>query len=463
MEKQIFTIGYEIPAFSDSYVDFYSDLSLMDSDILLISPDVFTPKGDWIQFTTSDDGCYNISASSTYKQKMSRLKKEINDYLIAGKNVFVFLTKEENYQLANSVSVTGKNQNTFSTEIYSNYSFLPINIGTLTSAVGKQIIFNGTPQFREFYEKFKKNLEYQIYLENVSGARVIFTGKDKTKILGVIYKVKNGNLILLPYLKYDRDKFTEYKREKNKRYWTNEAKQFGNSLVKVFVDINNNLHKGEDRTPPPQWITEPSFQLPQELAYIREVEIKTGEIEALISQKREYEIKANKEAQLKDLLFEKGKNLEVAINLALEIMGYKAQNFNDGSLEIDSVITSPEGVRFIGEAEGKDTSAIDIDKFRQLTMNIQEDLQRKEIQKPAIGILFGNGFRLTKPSERAEQFTTKCINTASSSNCILIKTMDLFKVTKYIKESNNIDFAKKCREVIQNSIGKIVEFPEPTP
>ena len=163
---------------------------------------------------------------------------------------------------------------------------------------------------------------------------------------------------------------------------------------------------------------------------------------------------------LKDLLFEKGKRFENAIKIALETLGYKAENYNDGNLELDHVITSPEGERFIGEAEGKDTSAINIDKFRQLSVNIQEDLQRDEIESPATGILFGNGFRLTKPSERSEQFTTKCMNTAKSSNCILIRSTDLFRVAKYIQESKDTKFANSCRDNIKNSVGKIVEFPE---
>lgn len=67
MEKQIFTIGYTIPTFDKSHVDFYDGLSLMDADILLISPDALEPRGDWVNFTTSDGGCYNVAASKTYK------------------------------------------------------------------------------------------------------------------------------------------------------------------------------------------------------------------------------------------------------------------------------------------------------------------------------------------------------------------------------------------------------------
>jgi len=459
MKKQIFTIGYMIPTFDENYVDFYDELSLMDADILLISPDSLEPRGDWVSFTTSDDGCYNIAASKIYKQKISCLNKEIEDHLNAGKNVFVLLTKREEYQLANSISSERKGQKTFHAEIYTNYNFLPINIGTLTSASGKHVEFSGNLIFSDFYEKFKKNLEYQLYIENPNEAQVVFTGKDKTKVLGAIYKVKNGHLVALPFIKYDEKKFTIYKKKEKQSYWTDDAIKFGKALVKAFVDIDKALRKGGDRTPPPDWISRKDFQLVQEQVLNKDIEEKSKKINALILQKNELLTRMDQEVRLRDLLFEKGKTLENAINLALKVLGYRAENYNDGNLELDHVITSPKGDRFIGEAEGKDTSAINIDKFRQLATNIQEDLQREEVENSAVGILFGNGFRLMKPSERAEQFTTKCINAAKSSNCVLVRTTDFFRVAKYIKESKDKTFAKSCRDAIKNSFGKIVEFP----
>ena len=44
MNKQIFTIGYVIPGKDDNYVNFHEPISLMDADILLISPDSLRPK-----------------------------------------------------------------------------------------------------------------------------------------------------------------------------------------------------------------------------------------------------------------------------------------------------------------------------------------------------------------------------------------------------------------------------------
>lgn len=460
MEKQIFTIGYTIPALEENRIDFYSGASLMDADILLISPESLIPRGDWVSFTTSDEGCYNVSASQTYKQKISYLKKEVVDCLNAGKNVFVLLTKKEEFLLSSGVSSERKGQNTFHTANYNNYGFLPIDIGALTSASGKHIEFSGSPVFSDFFEKFKKHLEYRLYTENITGGKILFTGKEKTKILGAIFKVGTGNLIILPFISYDEEKFTEVKGKEKEKYWTEEATQFGKSLVKTLVDIDKALSKGGDKTPPPDWASETDFHLVQEQVLQKDIEEKTKEIEELILQKNELLVKVDEEAKLRDLLFEKGKVLEDAVGIALEIFGYSAENYDDGNLELDHVITSPEGDRFIGEVEGKDTSAINIDKFRQLAVNIQEDLQRDEVENPAAGILFGNGFRFTKPSERAEQFTTKCINTAKSSSCALVRTADLFVAAKYIKESGSKSFAKKCRMTLKKGLGTIVNFPE---
>jgi len=145
---------------------------------------------------------------------------------------------------------------------------------------------------------------------------------------------------------------------------------------------------------------------------------------------------------------------------ALKALGYSAENYDDGELELDQVIVSPEGERFIGECEGKDNSAVNIDKFRQLSENIQADLQTENVDKPAIGILFGNGFRLTAPQDRQDQFTQKCLSSAKRGT-ILIRTMDLYPVVRYIRETNDQEYMRLCRDAILASLGSVVEFPVP--
>jgi hypothetical protein len=148
-------------------------------------------------------------------------------------------------------------------------------------------------------------------------------------------------------------------------------------------------------------------------------------------------------------VFEAGKPLEHAVTKALKVLGYHAEGYDDGTLELDQVIISPEGDRYIGECEGKDNRAIDISKFRQLADAIHEDFVRDEVSNEAIGILFGNPHRLIKPSDRIDYFTKKCLDGAKRRSYALIKTPDLFNVIKYLLENKNEGYQIKCREAIK--------------
>ena len=239
-----------------------------------------------------------------------------------------------------------------------------------------------------------------------------------------------------------------------------QAKRLGKMLIQIIIDIDKSLRNKSEKTPPPEWLNISGYELKSELRIEEEIENVSQEIDTLIEKKEDLQASLLEEKSLKDLLFESGKPLEYAVIKSLKLLGYEAKNYNDGELELDQVITSPEGDRFIGETEGRDNSAINIDKFRQLESNISEDLHREDVNKSAIGILFGNGFRLNEPSKRDEIFSEKCISSAKIKNFILIRTPDLFRVAKYVNENNDKDFAKKCRNTIKSSMGKIVEFPE---
>lgn len=463
MNKQIFTIGYEIPGQINNLVDFYSEQSLMDADILLISPDSLYPRGDWVSFTTSDGGCYNVEASRKYKQKMSHLKKEIQDHLNSGKNIFILLSQKEDDCLADNVSTLKKGQNTYSTETYSNYNFLPINIGTLTSASGKHIEFSGNPIFYNFYKKFKENLEYQVYLEDVDNAKIVFTGKNKTKILGAVYKLGSGHLVTLPYLNYNKDEFTKYKKDKKggkTGYWTKDAIKFGNILCDCLLEIDRGLTQESIKTPLPTWVLNENFNSKTEIIIQNDINKNIEEIKKIEQENNELQMKLQEEQALKDLLYEQGKPLENAVIKALEILGFKAKNYNDGILELDQVITSPERYRYIGECEGKDSKVIDITKFRQLSESMSADFDRKEVSEKAFGILFGNAERLIDPNKRTLDFTKKCKIGAEREKISLVKTIDLFIVTKYLKEYKDDKFQLACRGAIHDGLGGIVKFPD---
>jgi hypothetical protein len=459
MKKNITTIGFLIPGNDSNELNFDHKTSLMDADVLLISPESLIPSGSWVSFTSSDGGCYNVQASNQYRETLFHLKKEIVDLLKAGKTVFVFLTQERKQSLSHGVTSPRKGQHSYSTYLMSNYEFMPIDIGRKTSAAGKLVQSSGNPIFNNFYSAYKSDLTYELYVEDPKNAITLFTGKDQSKILGAIYKVGAGHLITLPLLKYDEDEFTETR--DGKYYWTADAEAYGNDLIKILLEIDEKLSAESNKSIAPAWVSNEIYRGKREHSINQEFENNIKEIETIQLKNQMLEMELEKEKQLKDLLFEQGKPLEDAVILALKILGYSAENYDDGKLEMDQIIISPEGNRYIGENEGKDTKDINVTKFRQLVDALNADFARDEVTEKAFGILFGNAERLKDPSERTLDFTEKCKSGAERERIALVKTIDLYKVAKYLKENEDLEFAKSCREAIHNGLGKIVQFPQP--
>ena len=150
--------------------------------------------------------------------------------------------------------------------------------------------------------------------------------------------------------------------------------------------------------------------------------------------------------------------LEKAVRQVLDLIGFKTQSFDDGESEFDVIFKSKEG-RLLGEVEGRDSKAINVGKFSQLLRNIGEDLEKSDVETPAKGVLFGNGYRFIEIEKREELFTKKCITSAEASNFALVKTPDLFYIYNKLSSKKDASYSKKCREAILNSKG-IVKFPK---
>ena len=102
------------------------------------------------------------------------------------------------------------------------------------------------------------------------------------------------------------------------------------------------------------------------------------------------------------------------------------------------MFTDPSGARLLGEAEGKNDKAVNIDKLDQLDRNVQEDFTKRDDSTVyAKGVLFANVFRLLPPAERDDYFTAKCLAGAKRLAVALVRTPDLFTVAKVLKESPN--------------------------
>jgi hypothetical protein len=421
MKRRLISIGYEIPGFSNDCYEYSSDQSLLDADVLVFEPETYDT-------TYGGKTSLNESGSFEIQQDAEHWRRELSTALEHGKTVLLILRRYQIVQIdTGRKEFKGAKTINYVTD-YSNYKFLPIALPSMTAKGGTEIVFTGDPVFATFFREFKKYLRFECYL-NDKVVRPLFVTKTGAKPIGAVFGVGKGHLTLLPLIEYDRDKFIKGKGEQLS--WTKEAIAFGSRLVEIIFDIDKALKSESTETPPPSWVKDSEFMSPRETIVLRGIEDARKKRQQLEEEEFSLQAELRIEQQLKNLLFETGKPLEAAVIIALQVLGYSAENYDDGGLELDQVIVSPEAERFIGECEGKDNTAINIDKFRQLAENIQADLQREEIEKPAIGILFGNGFRLVHPKDRPEQFTQKCL-TSAKRDTILVRTADLYPIVRYI-------------------------------
>lgn len=459
MKKRIISIGFQIPGYSDCYYSYNSSQSLLDADIVVFKPDFSCYNAD---STYQGKLCFNENKSFRLKENTVHWRSEISTALQDGKTVFVFMDQfKEVFVHTGKKEFSGTGKNTRTTDIvslYSNYEFLPVDIPSLIPKEGSKIIPGNNSSLAIFWNNFKQYIKYECYFNGKIDIPLFFTKTGK-KPVGGLFREGKGNLVLLPSIRYPEE-FTEYNKKKRERFWTNEAMGFGKKLIQTLLDIDGALSDSPETSPPPDWTGENNYTLKSETELTEKINTISERVGKLEQRKNILSNTLQKEKELKNLLFEKGKLLENAVIEALKILGYKVTSYDDGNLEIDQIVVGPNGERYIGETEGKDNSAINIEKFRQLQSSMQEYIEQEDVTGPATGILFGNGFRVIHPKKRKEQFTKKCIATAKSQNVILVRTSDLFRVAKYIRENKNSKFAKKCREAISESRGKIVEFPE---
>ncbi|MEL6440825.1 MAG: hypothetical protein AAFQ80_16410 [Cyanobacteria bacterium J06621_8] len=448
-KKHIVSLGFDFPGgelLNVENISFKSNKSLCDADIIILEPCILDLYRHSV-FSHLGKPVLDADDRFVYTENRDHWRQELNLNLEDGKTIFIFLSTTEEFYRSSIISHNAE----------LNYNMLPITINNLESKSGNQIkIAQNLGCLSTYWHNFSQYSKYKVCFE-LDRETTFLSTKTGNRAVGAIIPVKNGNLVLLPHLEFD-EQLEEYDEDGELYYWNNLAVSHGKKLQAAFIEIDKVLRSGQANTPPPEWSQKPNFKLASELKLEKSISETKKQIEELQQKLDSEQAELDKQGRLRWLLFETGKPLEAAILEALQIMGFNAENYQDDELEFDAVFVSKEG-RFIGEAEGKDNKAINVAKFSQLEREIQENFAREEVTKYAKGVLFGNADRLKELEQRAEFFTKKCILGAERLKIALIRTPDLFPVAKYLKENNNSNFAKLCREAIANTEGKIVEFP----
>jgi len=224
------------------------------------------------------------------------------------------------------------------------------------------------------------------------------------------------------------------------------------------VAFSETLTSGHLTTPPPTWVLDPAYGTPEESAVQREIADISRRISELQQESNKLAQQMDTAGSIRALLYEQGKQLELAVRDALIVLGFSAKPLKESDSESDIFFESPEG-RFLGNVDGNDNVAVDIDRFSQLERNLQEDFSRDGVAEYAKGVLFGNSERLKPLADRGDAFTLKCATAAKRVHIALIRTADLFEPVKYLRSHPDPDYAKICRKAILDAEGDIVTFP----
>lgn len=475
--KTIGSVGCEIPGGHSEFVPFDSRACLLDWDIIVFNPSI---TAFYDRYTGSYRGKPLLSDgySAALQEVAHHWRRELSEALRAGKNVLVFLPEiEEVYVDTGRREYSGSGRNRETTRIvssFTNYEMLPPAIN-VTASEGRAMTLRSEAAFLgDYWRQFAKFSQYRVILTGKIGIPLVAT-KSGAKTVGTLIRSPEeaGSLVLLPHLDLTDKRFMRPVKapktaeptegddsdgEETQFVWTPEGKKFGSQLVAALISIDVALRQSVELTPPPPWTKDPAFVIPKEASLLEELLVVEKKLESLTIEKEQKKREVAKESMLRCLLYEKGPRLEAAIIQGLGMLGLKASRYRDSQSEFDVVFEAAEG-RVIGEAEGKDNKPVNIDKLRQLEMNLHEDVARDCVDQMAKGVLFGNAFRFLPPNERPDYFTTKCLSAAKRSGCALVRTPDLFLAAQYLAAQKDTEFARNCRISLMATAGDIVSFP----
>lgn len=459
--RKILTVGLELASSEATVAEFQSKMSLLDWDIFLFRPEISEFLHDYYE-TYKGKPCFNETASFEAKECCEHWRREIKQAVETGKTVIVFLPSLYEVYVdtgQRSYSGTGRNQKTTRhVALLTNYSAIPADLEPVSATGTSMKLTAKGDLLAPYWKEFGERSHYQVVLTAAdSPACIVSRTGDRT--VGAIYrsKVSSGTLLLLPDIDFYAKEFLKTKGKS--QVWSAAATRFAGAFLSSIVSLDKAFSASSEVTPEPNWAMQPTFALHAETLLRTQLLEAERQVEQAQRKKEEAAEALATAGALRALLYEKGKPLESSIIEALRFLGFEAAPFKDSNSEFDVVFESDEG-RLIGEAEGKDAKAVNIDKLRQLSMNIHEDLQREEVTSPAKPVLFGNGFRLQDPKDRADPFTEKCHSAASTSSTALVSTPDLFTCAQYLMANTDDDYARSCRQIILSTTGR-VHFPAP--
>ena len=453
MVAKIASVGFEIPDAEE--ISITKNKSLDDYDIIFFDPSRINDELDFTKTLEFKNGKVTLDESNSNKAYayFEHWEKEVELALEAGKTFIVWACQNNEIKYAKKLNPSSHGWNLIDKTVYSIFKADTLK----TSALEGDTVIPKQSNIHNLLIPLSRDISYSIVFENVPELKflhsVLETKSGRSVGLYGVYGKKEGKVLIIPK--------PTLKKDFEGRNFTPSSKEKLKTLIKLASDLHNSNEANIEI--PPEWVSDNAYKTQSENDLNEKLSNIDAKIKNLQENRLDIEKKVEEEFVLKQLLFGKGKPLETAVNVALNLLGIKSKQyrFYKKDLEIDHLADMGNCV-LIGECEGKDNKDIDKTKLSQLLTNKGEyyDEPKVDPAKPIKLVLFGNPMRLKVPNDRTLDFTKACKDIAKNNQVSLVKTVDLFKIAAYIKDTGDKDFAKSCVDSIFNTEHGVVSFPK---
>jgi hypothetical protein len=206
-KRRIFTVGFALPGDEFEYVDFDSDQTLLDADIVLFEPKLGSYQTEpYEQY--NGKSILTHTSSFTIKKRLDHWRAEIVAAVNAGKLVIVYLAKPVElcrYTGERQYSGTGRSRITINVVVdVSSYESVPV-VEKVTPKSGSETRLekDGT-YLAPYWTEFSEFSPYEVEIEG-KFSRTSLASRMGKRTIGAAVHGKSGLLLFLPPLRYDEE------------------------------------------------------------------------------------------------------------------------------------------------------------------------------------------------------------------------------------------------------------------
>lgn len=180
-QRKIASVGFNYPDDAVEHMEYLSDCSVLDADIIVFEPSLPASYGESLQFFEGKR-ILTENASFRVRQAAAHWRSELDAALAEGKTVIVFLVPPNDVKLdtgQRTHSGTGRNRiTTRIVEDFSPYAAVPVDILELVPKGGDEIRATSTlGPLSAYWSEYGEMSPYKVYF-SPRGFDVVLTTKS---------------------------------------------------------------------------------------------------------------------------------------------------------------------------------------------------------------------------------------------------------------------------------------------